>query len=167
MHPNEQLIQKFYSSLQSLDANGMCNCYHAEVVFSDPVFGRLAGQQACAMWRMLCARARDFTLVYDKIQANAETGAAHLEARYTFSKTGRPVHNVISGAFRFREGLIIQHTDTFNLWTWSRMALGPIGLLLGWTPVLQAGIRKNARQSLQDFMQGQNLDSTNFSPPRR
>jgi len=130
MHPNEQLIRKFYSSFQSLDANGMIECYHREVVFSDPVFGRLDGQQATAMWRMLCSRARDFTLTYNSVQANSETGAAHWEARYTFSKTGRPVHNVIDAAFEFREGLIVQHIDSFNLWKWAQMALGPLDFYL-------------------------------------
>lgn len=155
MHANAQLLQKFYSSFQVRDAAGMAACYHAEVAFSDPVFGRLQGAQAAAMWRMLCSRARDLEITFDHVEAGADRGAAHWEARYTFSKTGRRVHNVIAAAFAFREGKIIEHIDTFDFWKWARMALGPAGALLGWTPFLQAAIRKEARGNLESFMKKQ------------
>lgn len=154
MHPNEQLIRQFYSSFQARDADAMSACYHAEVVFSDPAFGQLHGSQASAMWRMLCARAKDLQIDLGSVQADDQTGAAHWEARYTFGRSGRFVHNVIDAAFVFRDGLIVQHTDAFDLWRWSRMALGPVGLLLGWTPMLQAAIRKDARHRLDAFLQG-------------
>jgi ketosteroid isomerase-like protein len=155
MHPNEQLIRKFYSSFQARDAAGMSACYHPDVVFSDPVFGRLHAAQATAMWHMLCARARDLEITFDQVQANADTGTAHWEARYAFGKTRRPVHNVVDAALVFREGLILQHTDTFSLWKWARMALGPMGLFLGWTPMLHRAIRSDARRGLDAFIQTQ------------
>ena len=155
MHPNAQLIQQFYDCFQARDAAGMSACYHAKVVFSDPVFGRLQGPRAAAMWHLLCGRAQDLALTLSNVQANSDTGSAHWEARYTFGQARRPIHNVIDAAFVFREGLILQHTDTFDLWRWSRMALGPAGLLLGWTPMLQASIRKSARRGLEAFMQKQ------------
>ncbi|MGH7496731.1 MAG: nuclear transport factor 2 family protein [bacterium] len=153
MHENAQLIQKFYSCFQAREAAGMSACYHPEAIFSDPVFGRLEGQQVAAMWQMLCSRAQDLEINFNDIHANAEAGTAHWEALYTFSKTGRPVHNVIDAAFTFREGRILRHIDTFNLWKWTRMALGPAGLFLGWTPILQTAIRKDARRSLEAFVE--------------
>jgi hypothetical protein len=153
MPPNEALIQKFYTAFQARDAAGMCACYHPAVGFSDPVFGRLPASAAAAMWHMLCARAKDLQINYGDIQANAETGTAHWEARYTFGKKSRPVHNVIDAAFAFRDNLIVQHDDMFDLWKWTRMALGPTGLLLGWTPWLQSAVRRDARRGLDAFMQ--------------
>lgn len=153
MHANVQLIQKLYSCFQARDAAGMAACYHPEVVFSDPVFGRLAGRQVGAMWQMLCARAQDLEISFNNIHADAEAGTAHWEARYTFSKTSRPVHNVIDAAFAFREGRIVQHIDTFSLWKWTQMALGPVGLFLGWTPILQRAIRRDARRNLESFIE--------------
>ena len=41
----------------------------------------------------------------------AETGRAHWEADYTFSSTGRKVHNVIDATFEFEGGLIRAHRD--------------------------------------------------------
>jgi hypothetical protein len=155
MHPNEELIQKFYTAFQARDAIGMCVCYHLDVIFSDPVFGRLPAAQATAMWHMLCARAKDLQINFRDVQANAGTGTVRWEARYTFGKTNRPVRNVIDATFAFRENLIIQHDDVFDLWRWTRMALGPTGLLLGWTPWLQSAIRRDARQGLAAFIQKQ------------
>jgi ketosteroid isomerase-like protein len=155
MHPNEELIQNFYAAFQARDASRMCACYHPEVVFSDPVFGRLPAPQTIAMWHMLCARAKDLQISVKDIQANAETGTAHWEAQYTFGKKSRPVHNLIDAAFVFRENLIIQHDDTFDVWKWTRMALGPAGMLLGWSPWLQSAVRRDARQGLAAFIQKQ------------
>ncbi len=46
MPDNAGLIQKFYTSFQARDAAGMNACYHPAIVFADPVFGRLEGDQA-------------------------------------------------------------------------------------------------------------------------
>src|SRR6185503_190206 len=146
MQPQEQLIQKFYSSFQARDAAGMTACYQPDVVFPDPVFGRLQGAQAIAMWRMLCGRAKDLAITLENVRANPHTGSAHWEARYTWGKSGRPVHNSIEAAFEFRDGLIAQHVDTFDLWRWTRMALGPAGVFLGWSPMVQGAVRKEARR---------------------
>jgi ketosteroid isomerase-like protein len=154
-HPNEQLVHKFYACFQARDAAGMSACYHPQVEFSDPVFGRLHGPQASAMWHMLCGRARDLAITCEGVRADQDRGSAHWEARSTWGKTGRPVHNLIEAAFVFRDGLIVQHDDRFSLWRWTRMALGPAGLLLGWTPMLQGAVRKEARRGLDQFIQKQ------------
>jgi len=152
MHPNAQLIQKFYTSFQALDAAGMCACYHRDIVFTDPAFGRLEGPRAGAMWQMLCGRATDLKITFESVKADDKTGSAHWEAGYSFGKARRPVLNIIEAAFVFRDGLILQHTDTFDIWRWSRMAIGPVGVLLGWSPIVKGGIRKTALGGLEEFL---------------
>lgn len=152
MNAHETLIHNFYTSFQRRDAAGMAECYHPEVVFSDPVFMHLQGARAAAMWQMLCVRGKDLAITFANVRADEAAGAAHWEATYTFSKSGRKVHNVIEAAFEFRDGKIIRHTDSFNLWKWAGMALGPPGTLLGWLPPMQAAIRKEAGKSLDAFV---------------
>lgn len=152
MSPHEQLVQKFYASFQQRDAQGMAECYHEAVEFSDPVFTNLHGAQATAMWRMLCERGKDLEITVSDIRADEHTGRAHWEARYTFSQSGRRVHNKIDATFKFKDGRIISHHDTFALWRWTRMALGMKGLLLGWLPAVQEKIRSEANRSLVHFM---------------
>jgi ketosteroid isomerase-like protein len=152
MHPNAQLIEKFYAAFQSHDADAMCACYHPDVTFADPAFGTLRGVQAASMWRMLVERGKDLQVTFSNVQADDVRGSAHWEARYTFSKSRRPVHNIIEAEFVFKDGLIFQHTDRFDFWKWSRMALGVTGTFLGWTPIIQSAVRKNALGGLETYM---------------
>ena len=152
VHRNAVLIEHFYAAFARRDASTMSACYASDARFSDPVFD-LAGPEVGAMWAMLCERGKDLTLIWRDVRADAATGSAHWEPRYTFSATGRPVHNVIDAAFTFRDGLISRHVDTFDLWRWTRMALGAKGTLLGWTPFVRNAIRAQARGGLDAWMQ--------------
>lgn len=152
MHPNAKTIQDFYAAFARGDAEGMIACYDRDVTFSDPVFQSLKGEEAFAMWRMLTGRAKDLTLEVSGIDADDKTGKAHWDATYTFSQTGNKVLNRIDARFTFRDGKIITHQDTFDLWRWAGMALGLKGKLLGWAPPVQAAIRKNADAGLRAFM---------------
>ncbi len=151
MHPHEELIETFYTSFQKLDAVAMVRCYHPNIRFSDPVFPVLNGAEVGAMWKMLCSQAKNFELTFTAIEANEQTGKAHWEARYDFSATGRRVHNKIEAGFEFQDGKIIKHTDTFDFWKWSSQALGPAGMLLGWTPLLRKKVQKQAGERLARF----------------
>jgi hypothetical protein len=152
MHPNERLINGFYTCFQQLDANGMVECYAPDIVFSDPVFPRLEGKEAGAMWQMLGSRAKNFSLTFRDVKAGDAHGSAHWEATYLFSKTGRMVTNIIDAEFEFRNGLMVRHFDRFDFWRWSRQALGMTGVLLGWTPMVRNGVRKAARAGLDQFI---------------
>ncbi len=155
MNNNQELITKFYTAFQQKDFAGMIACYHPDIHFSDPVFTDLHGNRAKAMWHMLCERGKALQVVFSDVVAAASAdegnGRAHWEATYTFS-TGRKVHNIVDAAFEFQDGLIIRHQDSFDLWRWTRMALGPMGLFLGWTPLVQKRVRKTALAGLEKFM---------------
>ncbi len=104
------------------------------------------------MWHMLCERGKDLEITYSEVEADDQKGKAHWEAVYTFSQTGRKVHNKIDAEFEFRDGKIIRHTDRFSFRKWSAMALGPIGVLLGWSSFLKAKVRNTAGRSLKAFI---------------
>ncbi len=154
MHPNETLIRKFYEAFARLDGSEMAACYAPDVSFSDPVFPDLQGPRAGGMWKMLTARAKDLKLATSGFRADDRTGEAHWEAWYTFSGTGRAVHNIIDARFEFRDGLIVRHVDTFDFWRWSRQALGLPGVLLGWSPMLRNKVRAQAAKGLDLFLKG-------------
>jgi hypothetical protein len=130
----------------------MASCYAPDIIFRDPAFGELRGGRAGDMWRMLTARAKDLIVEVDGVEADEERGRARWVATYTFGKTGRRVRNVVDARFEFRDGLIARHDDSFDLWRWSGMALGPTGRLLGWTPFVQARIRREALHGLDAFV---------------
>lgn len=148
---NAELINSFYRAFQRQDAEAMAACYAEDVQFSDAVFVDLKGREAGDMWRMLCSRAEDFSLSFSAVQADEQRGSARWTAHYRFSATGRTVVNEIRAEFVFKHGLIVEHRDHFDLWRWSRQALGLKGLLLGWLPAVQGAIRRQARQGLAGF----------------
>ncbi len=153
MHAHEQVIRDFYAAFARRDAAAMARCYHPDVVFTDPAFPLLRGSEATAMWAMLAARAtQDFELTLVDAQADADGGTARWEAKYTFSQTGRKVHNKIAAMFAFRDGKIVRHIDRFSFWRWSSQALGPTGMLLGWSWPIKAAVRGKAKKSLEAFM---------------
>lgn len=149
-HPNAQLVTRFYDAFAQRDWASMASCYHPEVHFTDPVF-ELHGPRAALMWRMLCTQAQGLRLSHSGVRADDAQGGAHWEAHYDFSKTGRPVHNVIEARFEFRDGLIHRHADSFDFWRWSRQALGLPGWLLGWSGSLQGKVRAQAAKGLDVF----------------
>ena len=152
MHPNEQLINAFYTAFAAKDYAAMQACYGPAPTFADEVFD-LKGKEVGAMWHMLCEGGSDLALTHRDIHADDSTGRAHWEARYTFSSTGRKVHNVIDAEFQFAAGRIANHRDRFSFWRWSSQALGPTGRLLGWTPMVRSKVRATARARLDKFIQ--------------
>ncbi|RYF89608.1 MAG: nuclear transport factor 2 family protein, partial [Chitinophagaceae bacterium] len=65
---NQQTIEKFYGAFQQLDYKAMQECYSDDIVFSDPVFLVLRGEEVKCMWEMLCRNARDFSLEFSDIE---------------------------------------------------------------------------------------------------
>ncbi len=149
---NRLLIERFYDALRERDGAAMAACYAPDVTFSDPVFPDLRGAQAGAMWRMLTASSTDIRVELLEHEADDARGTAHWRATYTFSRSGRPVMNDIHASFRFENGLIVEHADSFGFYRWARQALGTSGLLLGWTPMLRKKVRKQAASGLAKFV---------------
>jgi ketosteroid isomerase-like protein len=147
---NEAIINCFYQAFQKRDAAGMNACYAPDISFRDPVFGPLQGDRARAMWSMLTANpGSTLTVAYQVVEVGDSAGAATWQAQYNFPSTGRGVHNHITSRFWFEDGLIKRQEDTFNLWKWASMALGPRGQLLGWLPQCRTRFASRRRQALR------------------
>jgi ketosteroid isomerase-like protein len=158
MDTNTEVISKFYTAFQQLDYQAMNSCYSDDIVFNDPAFGLLRGDEAKAMWEMLCKNAKNFSLTFSNIQLlDEEYATCNWVATYTFSKTGRRVVNNIKAFMRFKDGKIIEHSDGFKLSKWAAQALGLPGVLLGWTGFMKRKIQKNARKNLVTFIEKKNL----------
>ncbi len=148
---NKQLITKFYEAFTNADANGMTSCYHDEIAFEDPAFGKLNGDAAKNMWRLLLSRNSDIKVTFFDVNANENSGSAKWKAVYNYGPQKRKVINNISATFEFKDGKIIKHTDDFSMWKWSKQALGFNGLLLGWTPFLKNKVQSMTNKLLKEF----------------
>ena len=163
---NKLLIEQFYTAFQNMDAEGMVKLYHKQIDFDDPVFGRLHGDDARNMWRMLIDRSKgQLQIDFEILDATDFDVSARWEARYVFSKTKRKVHNLIEAGFIIEDGKIVVHTDKFDFWRWSRMALGLPGYILGGTPLLKNKVRLNSLELLRKHSQsGTGIGTTLICP---
>jgi hypothetical protein len=147
----DKTINKCYTAFCNLDVETMVNQYHKDIVFEDPAFGKLEGEYAKNMWRMLCQNAKDIKVDYTDVFFNDNLGRAHWEAIYPFSQKGRTVHNIVTAKFEFKDGLIIKHTDSFNLHEWAKQALGFKGFLLDGTGFFKKKLNQQTNQLLAKF----------------
>ena len=144
------LLTRFYTAFAAGDAEGMAACYHDRVVFEDPAFGRLTGQDAKDMWRMLLSAGQpevEFEVLGNAVRADT----VEWTAKYTFGPDQRPVVNRVTGRFTTSENRIIAHRDSFDLWAWSRQALGTPGYLLGWSDFMRRKIQATTGARLAAF----------------
>jgi ketosteroid isomerase-like protein len=154
MHPNENIIARFYSAFQQKNAAEMNHCYAANIAFSDPVFGLLHGEEVRNMWEMLCKNGKDLQLSFGNIQLlDEEYATCDWVAQYTFSQTGRRVVNNIKAHIRIENGIITEHTDAFDIYKWSRQALGLKGWLFGWTAWFQKKLQQKTRIALNNYIE--------------
>ena len=150
MTPSENTLIKFYTAFTNADASTMCECYQDDIQYNDPVFEILKGKDVCQMWEMLIERSNgNLKIEFSEIKADQYLGSARWTATYNFSKTNRKVVNVIQSKFHFKDGLIIKHTDNFDIWKWSKQAFGIKGFLFGWTGYFQNKIQERALLSLK------------------
>lgn len=152
MTANEKTLVKFYSAFANANASTMSECYHPDIAFRDPVFGLLKGANVSKMWKMLIEGSKGVLKIdVSDIKADEYVGSAQWTASYTFSKTNRKVVNVIQARFHFKDGLIIKHTDDFDIWKWSKQAFGIKGVLFGWTGYMHRKIHEKAVSSLKKY----------------
>lgn len=151
----EELVHTFYKAFSKLDAETMVGCYHKNIKFHDPAFGELNGERAKNMWRMLCnsQKNKDFKIIYSNVIANEFNGSVDWEAFYTFSKTGRKVHNLIHAQFQFQDGKIINHRDKFILQHWAKQAMGFKGWLFGNTTFFQKKLQTQTNLMLDKYIE--------------
>lgn len=145
-------VQRLYDAFLARDGEAMQACYAKDATFRDEVFDLHGQREIGGMWQMLLARGKDLELEVSGIRADATSGAAHWEADYTFSATKRKVHNVIEASFVLKDDLIVEHIDQFDFWAWSRQALGPVGVVAGWTPIIRTKVQNEARRGLETWL---------------
>lgn len=156
MNDNRQVIERFYTAFQNLDYKAMQDCYSDDIVFSDPVFLLLKGDEVKAMWEMLCRNARDFSLSFSDIELlDPDYATCKWTATYTFSKTGRRVVNHCKAFMKLNDGKIIEHSDAFRLSSWLARAFGWKGFWFGWTGFMKRAVQRNAKKNLKQFMSTQ------------
>lgn len=153
MEDHIEIVKDFYSAFKEKDAEKMARHYHPDVVFHDPAFGKLKGRDVSDMWRMLITRSTDLEISFEVVEEPGPIIKAQWVADYTFSKTARKVHNIVEANLRFRDDLIIEHIDKFDLHRWASQAFGFKGALLGGTGFFRKKLQKQTNALLRKYQE--------------
>jgi hypothetical protein len=151
MEPVE-IAKAFYEAMDKRNTTEMNRFYADSLQFSDPVFPKLNATETKAMWDMLVGRSKSIRIEHTVLESGPKHVIVNWIARYNFSKTGRPVANNITTRMDIENNSIVLQKDTFDLYAWSKQALGIQGYLLGWTSFMQNKIRATAQENLKTFM---------------
>ena len=120
---NKALIERFYEAFDRHDGEAMAACYGPNARFHDPAFGELHGDEPGAMWKMLTGRADDLRVRPCRSTTPSDTtGTRALAGRPT--RSPRPAArsiNDVQARFRFADGLIAEHDDSFGFHAWSQV----------------------------------------------
>ncbi len=147
----KELIETFYTALDDHDVDTMMTCYHDDIVFEDPIFGKLEAEKAKKVWYWLCENGKDLTAKFSDITVDGNKGSVYWEARYTFGDRKRPVLNKVHTTFEFKDGKIIKHNDHFSLKRWASQAMGWKGKALGGTSYFKKKLQHRSGRLLDKF----------------
>lgn len=146
------VVHRLYEAFERRDGQAMEECYAPRAIFRDEVFDLHGREEIGGMWKMLLARGEDLAVTATRIDVAGSQAVASWVADYTFGQTGRSVHNEIDADFVLDGDLIVEHHDRFDFWRWSRQALGPVGTVAGWTPMLRDRVQAQARRGLDTWL---------------
>ena len=146
------VAEAFYSAFARRDGEAMAQLYAPDATFSDPAFPGLRGAEVGSMWKMLTTRGKDTRIEYKVVEVKGDVVIVDWQAWYTFSGTGKAVHNIIRGELTVKDGKIVAHVDQCDLYRWMSQAMGIKGKLLGWLPPVQKALQAKARQGLVEYM---------------
>ena len=127
MHPNAQLIDALLRGVRAprrrRDGRVLRARRHASAI---PCSTSPAAEVG-AMWAMLCARGKDLRVEWRDVRADDRAGRRTGSRATPTPRPGARCTTSSTPTFTFRDGRIAAHVDRFDLWRWSRMALGAKG----------------------------------------
>lgn len=128
----ERVARTFYDAFVVGDVKTLERCYSPTVRFKDEIFSFDDREGTIGMWRVLTDPAGGAKFTYRVVSVEGEVATVNWLADYKLF--GRPIHNDITARLVVRDGVIVEHTDSFSWASWSRQAF-PLGKLSTWRPI--------------------------------
>jgi len=147
--PPAVLLLKFFKAVQTQDVKAIGECYHNDIEYYEPAYGKMTGPRALGYWSFFFSQVKEMQCEYDGLKINGDKGTLHIEEWYTWSATGHAVHNLVDCEFDFKDGKIFRHIDNYNLNAWAFQSLG--AKYLGWTKKT----REQEVEKFEDFLKNQ------------
>ncbi|WP_300601123.1 nuclear transport factor 2 family protein [Niabella sp.] len=149
---NIEIIDLFFTAFKNLDHQAMNALYSDDIVYSDPLFGMLEGEEVKDKWEMVCNDIRDFRLTVIKTEEiDHEYATCQWKATWISSLSKKQIVFEAKSFMRFSGNQIIEHSDGFSLTKWIAQAYGITGQFFGWLNFMKRRVQRNYQQRLQQF----------------
>jgi ketosteroid isomerase-like protein len=134
----EAVANQFYTAFCAHDPATLAKLYAPDVQYQDTIFTFTDRAGVMGMWGVLDAPSSG-KFSYQILSVEGDVVTVHWDAYYAFPLTGRPVHNSVMAELTVKDGLIVQHHDSYPWGAWAAQAF-PFGASVSsWGPV-KAGL---------------------------
>ncbi|SDD35446.1 Ketosteroid isomerase-related protein [Niabella drilacis] len=158
---NIEIIESFFTAFGNRNHQAMNALYSDDIVYSDPLFGMLEGQQVMDKWEMICRDIRDFRLTVIKSEEiDHEYATCQWKATWYSSRSKKQIVFDAKSFMRFGGGKIIEHSDGFSLTKWIAQAYGLRGQFFGWLNFMKRKVQREYRGRLERFSVSKPLFAT-------
>lgn len=159
---NTDTVHSFFTAFGRLDFKMMNAYYSDDVLFSDPLFGMLSGDQVKNKWEFVCTNVEDFHLQIKNIEEQDQEYVTCSWHTTYFSLVSRSLVSLeVKSYMRLAEGKIIEHSDAFRPQRWIRQTYGIRGWLFGWIGFFRTGIQRKLLQQLDAFSRSKKFFASN------
>lgn len=152
MSNNKGIVEIFFKAFSEADYRQMSDCYADDIIYSDPVFGLMQGDDVRKMWQMICKGARNLSVQYSGIEELDEMYVTCLyKVSYYFELTQKHICYSAKAFMKIEEGKITEHSDGYRLSSFISNAYGIKGKLLSWSGYMKKSVQNRYRTLLQNF----------------
>lgn len=147
-----QVLLDYSNSFEKRNIKAMTACYTSDVIYFDPLFGYLDGEQVTAMWQLRLSDLDQFAIALEKI---ADEGDGYYKMKYSISyrkKDNRPVSMNVQVFFKLDQNRIVEQSEAFSVHALLKQERGMIGHLMGWNRMMQQARKNKARKELLKYL---------------
>lgn len=149
---NIEIIDLFFTAFGNLNDRDLNALYSDTIIYSDPLFGLLQGQQVKDKWEMVCKNMTEFRLtVIKKEEIDHEYATCEWKAEYISVDSGGPIVFSSKSFMRFAEGKIIEHSEGFSLTKWVAQVYGIKGRFFGWLNFMKRKAQAECQERLEQY----------------
>lgn len=159
---NKEVVEDFFRGFDDLDAERMISCLADDIVYNDPIYGILNGEDVRSLWKMRCKDLSGLSLeIIEFKELDHEYATCKWRSSFFSKSAARQVDMVVTSFMKLRNGKIAEHSDAYKLSDWLAKAYGVTGVFLGWTGWMKKREQKKFHGLLEKFIENSRFFSGN------
>lgn len=158
MDKNKPIVEEFFNAFSVGQVDKMLKLLDENIIYNDPIFGVLNGEEVRDMWMFKCNYLKDFSLTINAIdELDEEYATCNWTAKFFRNQTGHYLTMNIKSYLKIDNGKITEQSDAYKLSDWLAKVYGLKGRLFGWTGVMKKNEQIKYRGLLEKYVKASQL----------